>query len=122
MDRNGAEPDNINNQGANLKDLIVRPITSEEENDWNGLMAKHQYLGFRCLSGRSLKYVALLNGRWVALIGWGAAALKCSPRDRWINWSQERKYKRLQYITNNQRFLILPGVSIKNLASSILYQ
>ena len=120
MDRNGAEPDNIINRGANLKDLIVRPITPGEENDWNTLMAKHHYLGFRCLSGRSLKYVALLNGRWVALIGWGAAALKCSPRDRWINWSEERKYERLQYITNNQRFLILPGVSIKNLASRAL--
>ncbi|MDD2212619.1 MAG: DUF4338 domain-containing protein, partial [Clostridia bacterium] len=114
MDRNGAEPDNIINRGANLKDLIVRPITPGEENDWNTLMTKHHYLGFRCLSGRSLKYVALLDGRWMALIGWGAAALKCSPRDRWINWSEERKYERLQYITNNQRFLILPGVSIKN--------
>ena len=120
MDRNGAEQDNIINRGANLKDLIVRPITPGEENDWNTLMAKHHYLGFHCLSGRSLKYVVLLNGRWVALIGWGAAALKCSPRDRWINWSEERKYERLQYITNNQRFLILPGVSIKNLASRAL--
>ena len=120
MDRNGAEPDNIINRGASLKDLIVRPITPGEENDWNTLMAKHHYLGFRCLSGRRLKYVALLDGRWVALIGWGAAALKCSPRDRWINWSEERKYERLQYITNNQRFLILPGVSIKNLASRAL--
>lgn len=120
MDRNGAEPDNIINRGANLKNLIVRPITPGEENDWNTLMAKHHYLGFHCLSGRSLKYVALLDGRWVALIGWGAAALKCSPRDQWINWSEERKYERLRYITNNQRFLILPGVSIKNLASRAL--
>lgn len=120
MDRNGAEPNNIINRTANLKDLIVRPITPGEENDWNTLMARHHYLGFRCLSGRSLKYVVLLDGQWVALIGWGAAALKCSPRDRWINWSEERKHERLQYITNNQRFLILPGVSIKNLASRAL--
>jgi hypothetical protein len=42
MNRNGAEPDN--NQDANLKDLIVRPITSGEVNDWNTLMAKHHYL------------------------------------------------------------------------------
>jgi len=67
MDRNGAEPDNIINRGTNLKDLIVRPITPGEENDWNTLMAKHHYLGFHCLSCRSLKYVALLDGRWVAL-------------------------------------------------------
>jgi len=94
MERNGAESDNIINRGANLKDLIIRPITPGEENEWNILMAKHHYLGFHCLSGRRLKYVALLDGRWVALIDWGAAALKCSPRDRWINWSKERKYER----------------------------
>ena len=120
MDKNGAVSDNNINQGANLKDLIVRPINVEEENDWDTLMAKHHYLGFRCLSGRRLKYVALLKGRWVALIGWGAAALKCSPRDRWINWPEKRKYERLQYIANNQRFLILPGITIKNLASRTL--
>lgn len=119
MDRNGVEPGNINESGS-LKDLIVRPITPGEENDRNTLMARHHYLGFHCLSGRSLKYVVLLDGQWLALIGWGAAALKCSPRDRWINWSEERKYERLQYIANNQRFLILPGVSIKNLASRAL--
>ncbi len=119
MDRNGVEPGNINESGS-LKDLILRPINPEEENDWNTLMARHHYLGFHCLSGRSLKYVVLLDGQWLALIGWGAAALKCSPRDRWINWSEERKHERLQYIANNQRFLILPGVSIKNLASRAL--
>ena len=120
MDRSGAEPDNIINQSGNLKGLIVRPITPGEEKDWNTLMATHHYLGFHGLTGRNMKYVALLDGRWVALIGWGGAALKCSPRDRWIDWSKERKYERLQFIANNQRFLILPGVSIKNLASRAL--
>lgn len=67
-----------------------------------------------------MKYVVLLDGHWVALIGWGGAALKCAVRDRWINWPEERKYERLQLIANNQRFLILQGVSIKNLASKAL--
>ena len=120
MDRSGAEPDNVNNQSGNLKELIVRPIIPGEETAWNALMAKHHYLGFHGLSGQNIKYVAILNGQWVALIGWGSAALKCSHRDRWIGWSIERKYERLKYVTNNQRFLILPGVSIKNLASKTL--
>jgi len=45
-------------------------------------MASHYYLGFHSLTGKTLKYVALLNGQWVALIGWGAAALKCGHRDK----------------------------------------
>jgi hypothetical protein len=121
MGRSGANPDNtIYNQSENLKDLMVRPIFPGEENTWNTLMARHHYLGFHSLTGRNIKYVALLGDRWVALIGWGAAALKCGHRDRWIGWSQEQKNQRLQYVANNQRFLILPGVSVKNLASRVL--
>jgi len=83
-------------------------------------MADHHYLGFHTLMGHSLKYVAILDGQWVGLIGWGAAALKTTSRDQWIGWSPEQKMKRLKYVVNNQRFLILPGIQIKNLASKIL--
>jgi hypothetical protein len=113
MESSGAWPEN-------LKDLIVHPIVSGEEKPWNALMAKHHYLGFQSLTGQSLKYVALLDGRWVALIGWGSGVLKCSRRDEWIGWSEEQKLKRLRFVANNQRYLILPGVSIKNLASRTL--
>jgi len=121
MDNNaGTETDKSIKQRVNLSGLVVRPITPDEEREWDTLMDLHHYLGFRTLTGRRLKYVALLENRWVALIGWGSSALKCTPRDRWIGWPNERDYDRLQYIANNQRFLVLPGVSIKNLASKVL--
>ena len=121
MDRSEAgQNETIDNQYHDLKTLIVRPIIPGEEKTWNALMARHHYLGFHSLTGRNLKYVALLDGQWVALIGWGSAALKCGHRDRQIGWSREQKNERLQYIANNQRFLILPGVSVKNLASRAL--
>ena len=106
--------------GISLDNLVVRPIVPNEENNWNKLMAAHHYLGFQTLMGHSLKYVAILDGQWVGLIGWGAAALKTTSRDQWIGWSPEQKMKRLKYVVNNQRFLILPGIQIKNLASKIL--
>lgn len=83
-------------------------------------MAQHHYLGFRRLVGESLKYVATVNGEWVALLGWGTAAFKCRPRDAWIGWSSEIQWQRLRYIANNMRFLILPWIKVKNLASVIL--
>lgn len=98
----------------------MRPIFREEEGLWDHLMATHHYLGFRQLVGESLKYVAIMDGRWVALLGWGAAALACGPRDEWIGWSPELRWRRLRFLTNNQRFLILPGVRVKNLASRAL--
>jgi len=103
-----------------LKSLTVRLITQNEQELWDQLMSKHHYLGFRKLVGESLKYVALLNGKWVALLGWGTAAFKCHPRDNWIGWTREQQWQRLKFITNNQRFLVLPDYRIKNLASKTL--
>ncbi|MDH7525979.1 MAG: DUF4338 domain-containing protein, partial [Peptococcaceae bacterium] len=69
-----------------LQSLTVRPIQPQEEQQWNELMATHHYLGFRQLVGESIKYVAEIDGQWVALLGWGTAAFKCKARDEWIGW------------------------------------
>lgn len=103
-----------------LSDLVVRPITAEEKSRWIELMDRHHYLGFRQLVGTYICYVALLKGEWVALLGWSWAAFKCGARDRWISWDETLKWKRLKHVLNNARFLILPDIHIKNLASKIL--
>jgi hypothetical protein len=41
-------------------------------------------------------------------------------RDEWIGWSDEQRRHNLQAIVNNSRFLILPWVHVKGLASKIL--
>jgi len=103
-----------------FSDLVVRPITSEEKSRWIDLMDTHHYLGFRQLVGTYICYVAELHGKWVALLGWSWAAMKCGVRDRWIGWDETLKWKRLKHVLNNTRFLILPDLRIKNLASKIL--
>lgn len=105
---------------TDLQSLSVRPIQGEERNNWDQLMATHHYLGIRHLVGESVRYVALLNGQWVALLGWSSAAFKSAPRDQWIGWSEEQRHQRLKFVVNNSRFLILPDCRIKNLASKTL--
>ncbi|SEM40639.1 Transposase DDE domain-containing protein [Syntrophus gentianae] len=83
-------------------------------------MSEHHYLGFKSLIGSSIRYIATIQDRWLALLGWSAAALKCQPRDAWIGWSQAMQWQRLPLIVNNVRFLILPDIQIPNLASKIL--
>jgi hypothetical protein len=100
--------------------LAVRPILSAERCNWDALMAKHHYLGFKSLVGRSIRYVAEVHHQWVALIGWASAALKCTVRDAWIGWPEAIQWQRLHLIANNSRFLILPYARIPNLASKIL--
>ncbi len=102
------------------KELIVRPIRGEERQMWDQLMAAHHYLGLKQLVGESIRYVALFNGQWAALLGWTSAAYKSGPRDRWIGWDDDTRHKRLKFLANNSRFLMLPEVRVKNLASQIL--
>ncbi len=56
----------------------------------------------------------------IALLGFGAAAWQTAPRDCYIGWSHEQRKKNLHLIVNNARFLILPWIQSKNLASMIL--
>ena len=116
--------DSFNNkeyiEAKSLKSLLVRPIVAHERNEWDSLMARHHYLGLRSIVGEAMRYVAILDGRWVAIIGWGAAAFKSRHRDAWIGWKPQLQWQRLKFISNNVRFLILPDVHIPNLASKIL--
>ncbi len=110
----------MENLKLDLNQITVRLIKSTEAKLWDSLMSQYHYLGFRCLVGETLKYIAEINGQWIALIGWGTAAFKNRHRDKWIGWLPEQQWQRLKYIANNQRFLILPEIRVKNLASKIL--
>ena len=65
-----------------LKDLSIDELTLElitepkEERRWNRLIQKHHYLKEHRMVGESLRYVAKLNGKWIALLGWSSAATK----------------------------------------------
>jgi len=69
-----------------------------------------------------LRYLVYSAEQPVALLGFGAAAWQSAPRDRYIGWSHEQRQRNLHLIVNNARFLILPWVQSKNLASMILAQ
>jgi Domain of unknown function (DUF4338)/DDE_Tnp_1-associated/Transposase DDE domain len=103
-----------------LQDVIVRPIRFEERRQWQQLMAQYHYLGFQNTVGEAIRYVATVGSHWVALLAWAAAAFKSRHREAWIGWDETLKWRRLHLVTNNVRFLILPGIQRKNLASKVL--
>jgi hypothetical protein len=73
--------------------------------------------------GAQLRYLVYCTQQQpIALLGFGAAAWMCAPRDRYIGWSHEQRRQHLHLIVNNARFLILPWVRSKHLASMILAQ
>jgi len=84
------------------------------------MMQKHHYLGAMPKIGENLWYVATWKDHWIALLGFSAAAFKCSARDQWVGWDYRYQFDRLTLVTNNSRFLILPEWHIPNLGSRLL--
>jgi hypothetical protein len=99
--------------------LVVRPVDPGEIDRFDALLDEHHWLG-RGLVGETLRHIAEIDGTWVALVGYGSAALTVSARDRFIGWSPAVRYRRLRFVTNNQRFCLLPGGRVANLASGVL--
>ncbi len=99
--------------------MTVRPVALGETGRFNDVLDRHHWLGHR-LTGQVLRYVAELDGRWVAVAGFGSAALSCAARDAFIGWTREQQYARLIHVANNQRFCMLPAGRVPNLASAVL--
>ena len=99
--------------------LVVRPIVAGELERFNGELSAHHWLGHR-LSGRVLRYVATIDSEWVAVAGFGSAALACTTREEFLGWDRELRLRRLGLITSNQRLCVLPTGRRPHLASAVL--
>ncbi|KJF16093.1 hypothetical protein AXFE_30390 [Acidithrix ferrooxidans] len=67
--------------------ISVRPILLSEQARFDAGLDEHHWLGHRLVS-ETMRYVALSpDGEWLALVGFGAAALACRPRDSFVGWS-----------------------------------
>ncbi|MGH9056136.1 MAG: Druantia anti-phage system protein DruA, partial [Acidimicrobiales bacterium] len=103
-----------------LQAISVRPIRPEERSRFDTELDEHHWLGHH-LVGETMRHVAVAgDGDWVALVGFGAAALACRPREERIGWSDEVHFRRLRYVVNNQRYCVLPAARRHNLASLVL--
>ena len=104
-----------------LPTLQLQPVGGRADSRlWNEFIHRYHYLGFQTLPGAQLRYWVSAGGRLVALLGFGAAAWQCAPRDRFIGWDHGLRHRNLHLVVNNARFLILPWVCSKNLASKTL--
>jgi len=103
-----------------LDGVLVRLITEGEQKRFDGLLVAQHYLKDATLVGERLCYVAEYAGRWLALLAWSAAAYHGKDRDAWIGWSEEQRRRRLGWIANNSRFLILEDAHYPNLASRVM--
>lgn len=104
-----------------LGSLQVDPVLTKTDSLlWNAYIARHHYLGHQPMPGAQLRYFVRAAGHIVAALGFGASAWKVKPRDQVIGWTKEQRQRNLHLVVNNARFLIMPWIQCKNLASRIL--
>lgn len=107
---------------ATLITRIVEPITLElakgntNEQKWNQMVGRFHYLGHSVTVGKCLKF--LVKSGDIILGGASLSESAWAVRDR----DQALEYLGLgrEHVANNSRFLVLPHVNVRNLASQVL--
>lgn len=104
-----------------LSGLRLSPVADQETSRlWNGLIDRYHYLGYTPLPGAQLRYLIESDQGLLGALGFGAAAWKVGVRDRWIGWQRAAREAQLGRVLNNARFLLLPWVRVRHLASKVL--
>lgn len=89
------------------------------------LVGRYHPLGYKVPFGAHLRYLVRIGRPEPTVVGclqFSSAAWRIQARDRWIGWDDSTRAHHLQQVVNNSRFLLLPWVQIKNLASATLAQ
>ena len=88
---------------------------------WRSMMALRHPQGAPLSPGARLRYwiVSERRGR-LGGVGFKAAGWHSKARDAFIGWSPRARAANLGRLVENDRFLILPGVRVRNLASRVL--
>ena len=90
---------------------------------WRELVGRYHYLGHKVPFGAHLRYLVLASQPDEAVVGCmqlSSPAWRVKVRDAWIGWDDRRRAENLQLIVNTSRFLLLPWVRVRNLASTVL--
>lgn len=104
-----------------LRKVKVRLIREGEQERFDQLLEQEHYIHSARLGGQCLRYVAELDEQWVALLSFSGATPHTKAREQKIGWTPRQRARRLCFVVNNSRFLVLPErARYPNLASRVL--
>ncbi len=106
---------------SGLGSLDLRQVRrTPEEALFEALIDRHHYLGYTRPVGEHLKHMVFAGARPIACFAWSSAPRHLGPRDRYIGWSAEARQQNMRFVAYNSRFLIMPWVRVRHLASHLL--
>jgi hypothetical protein len=104
-----------------LPRLVWRQVRREaDEPLFNSLMQHQHYLKYVQPVGEHLKFMVYAGERPVALFAWSSAPRHLAPRDLYLGWSAQKRRQNIRYVAYNTRYLVLPWVDVRYLASHLL--
>ena len=113
----------INGKLSDIQPLHIYQVRrSDKEKLCNSLIEQYHYLGYTQPVGEHLKYLIYSNDRPIACFTWSSAPRHIGVRDRFIGWNADLRKANIHLMAYNSRFLILPWVNVKFLASHLLGQ
>ena len=103
-----------------LRPLEFRQVRrTPEEVVFNSLIEQYHPLHYVQPVGEHAKYIVYAVGRPIACLAWSSAPRHLGARDRYLGWSAEARRRNLRFLAYNPRYLIVPWVQVKHLASHI---
>lgn len=105
-----------------LGELKVKPVSNRQESQiWNEIMSRHHYLGKGPLCGAQIRYlVESTEYGYIGGLSYSGSHWRLKACDEYIGWSEGARHRHLNEVVCNSRFLILPTVRVRNLASHVL--
>jgi hypothetical protein len=106
---------------AEIRSLEFRQVRrTPEEPLFNSLIEQYHYLRYKQPVGEHLKFMIYAGARPVACFAWSSSAHYLGCRDRFLGWSDQARRKNIHLLAYNPRFLLLPWVEVRYLASHLL--
>lgn len=103
-----------------LRELELREWRDDETEAYSALLDKHHYVGSPDARTRHLCQVVIYRGKAVALLVWTTCSRKLAGREHYVGWDPRTREKRLGWVVQNNRFLLIPEQRPSNLASRVL--
>jgi hypothetical protein len=107
-----------------LGDVTVTPILKRESEDSSiarELLQQYHPLGTGKLRGAQMRYVVESSRYgYLGVLTFSSGTWALAERDKYIGWSEGARRSQLGLVVRNDRFLILPTIGVRNLASHVL--
>jgi hypothetical protein len=116
--------DEVTGSVRDVAPVVVEPVVDAAgRRRFRELIGRYHYLGHAVPYGAHLRYLVFGSRpapEVLACLQFSSAAWRMAARDHWIGWDEATRRRNLARVVSNSRFLILPWVRVRNLASTIL--